>query len=67
MREAKERYRGVAHASVNDPRCEFLLECAVAIEHQLAEHVAIELGDITDESIAGYLDELRGFVLGGRA
>jgi hypothetical protein len=63
LREARERYRGVPFASVNDPRFEVLVESAQSIERQIARQLRVRPDAITDAAIERYVEELRSFVL----
>lgn len=65
LSEAKERYRGVAHASVNHPQFTFLVDCAAGIERQLANHSTLPLSGISEDLIRPMLDGLRGYTLQG--
>ena len=63
LMEAKHRYEGVPTASVNNPRWPRLLECATEIERQLQGKIGESVDNITDESIAPYIDTLRNYRL----
>lgn len=64
LREAQRRYRNKPGSSMNNPRTEKLIECALKIEKQLMAHCNIEPSDITDSSISFFLENLRTFEVG---
>jgi len=61
LREAQHRYRDKPGSSMNNPRTEMLIECALQIEKQLMEHCDLKPEDITDASVAPFLERLRTF------
>jgi hypothetical protein len=61
--EARERYRGVPFASVNDLKFPTLVACAQSIERQIADHSNIPTEDLTDAAIERYMEDLRSFLL----
>lgn len=63
LAEAKERYRGVPYASVNDSRFKILSECALTIESQISSHLSLRKEEITDAATQPHLDQLRAFVI----
>ncbi len=63
LREAKERYKGVPLASVNDPRFERLVQCGTGIESQLRRFLTVSPEAINDDAIKPYLEEVRRFNL----
>lgn len=64
LREAQCRYRDKPGSSMNNPRTDMLIECAVKIENQVMEHCDLEPDDITDASVAPFIEHLRTFVIG---
>lgn len=64
LREAQRRYRDKPGSSMNNPRTDMLIECAVKIEKQVMEHCNLEPDDITDDSVAPFIENLRTFVIG---
>lgn len=64
LREAQHRYRDKPESSMNNPRTEMLIACAVEIERQVMEHCHLEPEDITDATVALFIKDLRTFVIG---
>jgi hypothetical protein len=65
--EAKERYRGVVHASVNSPRFQILTDCAERIEKQISQHLKIRTDQINDATTEPYIEKLRGYLMPANA
>lgn len=61
LREAQRRYRDKLGSSMNNPKTEMLIECAQEIEKQLMEYCDIKPEDITDTSVAPFIERLRTF------
>jgi len=63
LEEARTRYRGVVHASVNDPRFPALMEAGLRMERQLAGLCTIDLALIDDHMVDRRLNPLREYSL----
>jgi hypothetical protein len=63
LREAQQRYRDVPGSSMNNPRTEFLILCAVRIEAQIAAYSRESLSELTDQAIQPYIDSLMNYVI----
>lgn len=61
LREAQRRYLDRPGSSMNNPRTEMLIECALEIEKQIMEHCDIEPEEITDASVAPFIEHLHTF------
>jgi len=59
--EAKARCAAIPRASVNNPRFDELVACAVEIENQLSQHVQMPLEEVSEESIKKMIDSLREY------
>jgi phosphohistidine swiveling domain-containing protein len=59
--EAKERYRGVAYASVNRSEYDSLVRYAYDIERQVEKHCALSLQEITDDMLQPIMERLHSF------
>lgn len=62
LREAQRRYRDKPGSSMNNPRTEMLIDCAVKIEEQIAAHLSFPVDAIDDELIAPHMHALRSYV-----
>jgi len=65
LREAQARYRDVPGSSMNNPRTEFLIDCAQRIERQVMQFCRLSPEAITDVTIAPYLEKLRSYEIAG--
>ena len=61
LSEAKERYRDKPGSSMNNPRTDLLIECAVAIENQLRQYMRINPDSITQDTLSDRIATLRHF------
>lgn len=61
LREAQHRYRDKPGSSMNNPRTEMLIQHALEIEKQIMKHCNLEPEDITDVSVAPFIERLRKF------
>lgn len=62
LNEAKDRYKERPGSSMNNPKTDFLIECAVKIESQLALYMTVEPATITQETVAHRIPALRDFI-----
>lgn len=58
LEEAKSRYEDRPGTSMNNPRTDLLIRCAVEIERQVAQHMTIDPRDITTQTVDSYREEL---------
>jgi len=61
LREAQIRYKDKPGSSMNNPRTEMLIKCAVKIEEQVMSYCSLQSSDITDASINPFISKLRNF------
>ena len=61
LNEAKERYKDKPGSSMNNPKTDYLIQCAVKIEKQVMEYCDILPEQINDENISEYIDYFRGY------
>lgn len=61
LREAQWRYRDKPGSSMNNPRTEMLIDCAVQIEKQIMRYCMLNPNDITDSSVSPFIENLRLF------
>lgn len=61
LREAQLRYRDKPGSSMNNPKTEFLIDCAIQIENQVMRHCNLNPNNINDFSVAPIIDNLRNF------
>jgi len=61
LREAQRRYSDKPGSSMNNPRTEKLIECALEIEKQLMVYCDLDPSDITNTSVAYFIDHLHTF------
>lgn len=59
--EAKERYKNAPGSSMNNPRTDKLIQCAVEIEKQVLARCSIKAEEINDISVEPYVRKLRSF------
>jgi len=59
--EAKERYKDKPGTSMNNPKTDLLIECAVKLEKQVVRYCNIKPQDITDCSITSEIQKLKHF------
>lgn len=59
--EAKDRYGDKPGSSMNNPRTDFLIECAVQIEKQVMEYCSLSAQDINNQSVIPYVEKLKKY------
>lgn len=61
LNEAKERYKDKPGSSMNNPRTDFLIQCAAIIEKQIMNNCNVSPDDITDVSIQEYIQFFKDY------
>ena len=63
LMEAKLRYKDKPGSSMNNPKTDLLIDCAVKIEKQIMEFCSINPEDINDDSILNNLDYFKRYTI----
>jgi hypothetical protein len=63
LNEAKDRYKDKPGSSMNNPKTEYLIHCAVLIETEIMQITSIKSDAINDISIQKNIDFFRGYVI----
>ena len=61
LREAQQRYKNKPGSSMNSPRTEYLIECALQLEKQIFYYCKIDPTNITNDRINLYIDKLKDY------
>ena len=63
LNQAKIRYKNKPNSSMNNPRTDYLIECAVKIEKQVMNFCLIRPDEINDASISTYIEQFKNYQL----
>ena len=63
LNQAKIRYKNKPNSSMNNPKTDYLIECAVKIEKQVMNNCLIKPKDVNDTSISEYIEQFRRYQL----
>ena len=63
LNEAKDRYKDKPGSSMNNPKTDYLIHCAVLIETEIMQITSIKSDEINDISIQKNMDFFRGYVI----
>jgi hypothetical protein len=61
LMEAKGRYRDKPGSSMNNPKTDLLIDCAIQIEKQIMVFYSNSLQDINNQSVIPYIENLKEF------
>lgn len=61
MMEGKERYKDRPGTSFNNPKTDYMIACAEEIERQIMQCCHLTEADITDHTIAPYIEQLKQY------
>jgi hypothetical protein len=64
LKEAQHRYKDKPGSSMNNPKTEMLINCAVELEKQIMKNCKLSSADeINDNSVMSYIEQLKHFNL----
>jgi hypothetical protein len=61
LNEAKTRYRNKPGSSMNNPRTDHLIQCAIQIEKQIMQYCSLQPDEITDARTMSFTKKLEAF------